>query len=139
MSESRILSLVEKDAQQQPNQEKKSVFSHDDDYPGIDPDRKVEWLVCGQNDWGEKQWFVRITVAGLHTRRYGPFCSWSLTTGFYRRALDRFTTVLVETLTSETISQRVVGCIVEDEMSESLAKTAVSITCPSPTASTRIG
>jgi len=36
---------------------------------------KPEWTVCAKNEKGRELWWLRASVTGLRTRRFGPFKS----------------------------------------------------------------
>lgn len=45
------------------------------------------WLVSAVNPTGEREWFVRVKIEGLHARRIGPFESADEALEYYQDTL----------------------------------------------------
>lgn len=55
-----------------------------------------DWFVQATDEWGRRVWFVRVSVTGFHTRRYGPFPTKRRALLFLDRLLDEVGDGLME-------------------------------------------
>ena len=81
-------------------------------------DRRLEhpWLLASVNSFGQEEWFVRVEVAGLHPRRFGPIATREEALNFYTHVLGELSDALDWELPENLPNQRNFGVFIEDEI-----------------------
>ncbi len=70
------------------------------------------WLIRSVNSFGQEEWFIRVEVAGLHPRRFGPIATKEEAKEFYAQVLGDLDSLLDIDLPNKIQF----GMFVEDEL-----------------------
>ena len=84
------------------------VFKHN----YLDRPLDYPWLIRSVNSFGQEEWFVRVEVAGLHPRRFGPIATKEEAKEFYAQVLDDLDSLLDIDLPNKIQF----GMFIEDEL-----------------------